>query len=961
MNLTIDFETRSACDIKKHGAWVYSEDPTTEVLCLACKWEGQKPWVVIPSDKEKVAATMNAIARATTILAHNVSFEAAIWQNVCVKRYGWPPLLAGRLRCSAAKASMHALPRALGNAGDALMLPQQKDPMGYRIMMKMCRPRQPKITEDPNGLYWQEDPKDFEMLYKYCIQDVIAEEALSNALRDLPEKELKIWQLDQVINARGIQVDLVAAHAMLAMVAEHEGKLLKELVRLTNGGVRTAKQVEQLRGHLRALGVDLPDLTVATVTAALKGELPDKVRSILEIRKSLGRSSSAKYKSMVDRASSDGRVRGSLLYHGSSTGRWCTTGDSEVLTPKGWVRLDAWDEKSDAIACWKPEGDIRFMHASKTEFELPGEEGLVQVKSRWISGSYTSEHRIPCLSSRKNLNIAKAEDLLSVRKDVLTSGILKGEVFISDALTRVIVMTQADGYVCAKSGSGRMVRFHFKKTRKIERARAVLEAAGISFRERIYAGVTSIIIRWADAPPEMKTAKTFDSGVLHCNPRVFIDELKYWDGCVDLENSLTGFGYSTASKTNAEWATTMAHLAGMSASVTLRNRQHPGWAPSFRVYIRARTTGRLNPKDATLVPFIGKVYCPITPTGFFLMRHQGKICVTGNSGAGIQPQNFPSRIKVSAPPEEMLNVIMMGGLALHNALYDDDPMSTAGALTRSVLVAAEGKELIAGDYSAIEGRGLAWLAGEESELEVYRSDKDVYVATASMILHKAYEDITKDERNRVGKVATLACGYGGSVGAVRKFGGEGLLDDEIVSQIVRPWREAHPRTVAFWYELERACMSAVAEKGKIFSARGISYTVRDQFLMCRLPPGRLLFYYDPRIMPVRTSWGEDKDSVTYMTVDSLSHKWRRTNTYAGKLAENCTQAICRDIMAEAMLRMEEAGYPIVITVHDEIVCEVTEGFGSVEEFEGLMCKVPEWATGFPIRASGWRGKRYKKG
>ena len=229
-----------------------------------------------------------------------------------------------------------------------------------------------------------------------------------------------------------------------------------------------------------------------------------------------------------------------------------------------------------------------------------------------------------------------------------------------------------------------------------------------------------------------------------------------------------------------------------------------------------------------------------------------------------------------------------------------------------------------------------------------------------MILHKPYDQITKDERQSPGKIATLACGYGGSVGAVRKFGGEGMSDDEIKEQIVWPWREAHPMTARFWRELEDACMNAVKCRSQIFSAQAISFRVQSKFLFCRLPSGRLLRYYDPQILPMETSWGEIKDCVTYMTVDSLTKKWVRTNTYGGKLAENVTQAICRDLMAEAMLRLEAVSYPLVLTVHDEIVSEVPEGFGSVEEFERIMCEVPTWAQGFPIKASGWRGKRYKK-
>ncbi len=222
------------------------------------------------------------------------------------------------------------------------------------------------------------------------------------------------------------------------------------------------------------------------------------------------------------------------------------------------------------------------------------------------------------------------------------------------------------------------------------------------------------------------------------------------------------------------------------------------------------------------------------------------------------------------------------------------------------------------------------------------------------------------------------CGYGGGAGAVRKFNGHELIEEElkrqglkgarleekvnerILEQIVRPWREAHPRTVQFWGGLETACVSAVREPGKVCFCRAVGFRVQNRFLMCRLPSGRLLYYYDPKIEPSVTSWGETKDSVTYMTVDGMTKKWIRANTYGGKLAENVTQAICRDLMAEAMLRVEKAGYEIVLTVHDELVCEVPEGFGSVEELEKLMCIVPPWAAGFPVKAEGWRGKRYKK-
>ena len=187
-----------------------------------------------------------------------------------------------------------------------------------------------------------------------------------------------------------------------------------------------------------------------------------------------------------------------------------------------------------------------------------------------------------------------------------------------------------------------------------------------------------------------------------------------------------------------------------------------------------------------------------------------------------------------------------------------------------------------------------------------------------------------------------------------------MTDDEIREQIVNPWREAHPMTVKFWYALEEACMAAVANPSRVTSARSIQFRVSGSFLMMRLPSGRLIYYYDPQILPCETSWGETKDCVTYMTVHSITKKWVRTNTYAGKLAENATQAVARDLMALAMLRVEAAGYPVVLSVHDELISEVPEGFGSVAEFEQIMCELPPWAAGLPLKAAGWRGRRYRK-
>jgi DNA polymerase len=186
---------------------------------------------------------------------------------------------------------------------------------------------------------------------------------------------------------------------------------------------------------------------------------------------------------------------------------------------------------------------------------------------------------------------------------------------------------------------------------------------------------------------------------------------------------------------------------------------------------------------------------------------------------------------------------------------------------------------------------------------------------------------------------------------------EGWLASELTKAA---WRAKHPAIVQLWRTLEDGCFAAVQDKGATVLAGPVRYRVAMGFLWCRLPSGRCLAYGAPHIREVETSWGERKPSVTYMGVNSQTKKWERQVLYGGLACENIVQAISRDILAAGMLAVEAAGYPIVMHTHDEIVSEVPRGFGSVEEFEGLMCRLPSWAAGLPVAAEGWRGVRYRK-
>lgn len=331
--------------------------------------------------------------------------------------------------------------------------------------------------------------------------------------------------------------------------------------------------------------------------------------------------------------------------------------------------------------------------------------------------------------------------------------------------------------------------------------------------------------------------------------------------------------------------------------------------------------------------------------------------IVSNSGRNIQLQNLPqNHIKTLS---EARTLLKLGEFELLEALYDNVP-DVLSQLIRTMLIPRDGCEFIICDFSAIEARVLAWLAGEEWRLEAFRNGEDIYCASASKMFGKpVVKNGENGELRQKGKVAELACGYQGGTNALRAMGAleMGLTEDDLPG-LISDWREANPKIVQFWWDVERTVMKAYRdytakplEEAKSLMVGKVSIECVKGALRIKLPSERKLTYLNPKMV---------MNEHGYEALSFKNGNKHRTEMYAGKYVENITQATARDLLAEALLRLERAGLDVVAHVHDEVIVEVPKNSVGVKDVEAIMNRVPDWAFGLPISSSGYRGDFYYK-
>ena len=333
------------------------------------------------------------------------------------------------------------------------------------------------------------------------------------------------------------------------------------------------------------------------------------------------------------------------------------------------------------------------------------------------------------------------------------------------------------------------------------------------------------------------------------------------------------------------------------------------------------------------------------------------------AGRLVQVQNLPRTY--TQPLELARNLVKQRKLDNLRLIYGSVP-DTLSQLIRTAFVASDGNVLIDADFSAIEARVISWLAGEQWRLEVFKTHGKIYEASASQMFGVPIERIKKGNPEyalrQKGKVAELALGYQGGAGALINMGAldMGIPEDDL-PDIVQRWRDTNKRICDLWYKMNSSAVEAISTGSSVGVGRLLVSCDYDavhevEYLTVLLPSGRKLYYNSPQIG--ENKWGGP--SISYMGMDQTTKKWKRIETYGGKLVENCVQAVARDCLAQAIENLEKEGLPVVFHIHDEVVIDCRADTATLDDVVNIMSRPIPWAPGLPLNADGWVGGFFKK-
>ena len=896
MTTHVDLETRSALDLKKCGVHRYAEDPSTEIILAAGQGSG------LP------------------LMSHNAQFE-----RVMLNANGGSVRPEDQV-CTMARAAALSLPMSLDKCCEALAAPVQKDQAGYRLMLKMCKAG------------YQPRPGELERLQAYCDQDVEAEMALDKLLPPLSASEQRLWVLDQKINDRGFAIDVPLVEAAHAAVLEAKKRADRKMWELTGGEVSKCTETARIVRWLRGRGIPCDSIAEGEVDELLiKASLFDDgaARAVVELRAASARA--FKFQSMLDCVCRDGRIRGTLAYHGALSGRW--TG--RLVQPQNFKRVETEDDERLVATTVKARGRGADLHT----LSLIARACIVAPPGKKLVGGDFSN-----IEGRINAWLAGEK----WKVEAFARGDPMYETMAARILNKpVTAVAKEDRQIWGKVPELACLG----PDTLVITDRGLVPIEEVRATDKLWDGVEWVL----------------HGGLVDRGPKAMI-ELNGLELTPDHPVLLgeTWFEAQTVAS-DPHWS----RLASANASGSLRSPAFLSglqrvsdslWCavPALRMNteLTPAILGQVDRLAATVVQNakrgIGGRTTGVTRT-LSPMTHIDAGCLTAYRHVLIGATTL------------VTPGIPTTGFAEYRCLRLGEAIDELSSYTSQVW--ADGMT------QALSLIGKTWPEDTNQEtsdsLRARRTartlERSASYSGGSTSWRGAFDIAHAGPRNRFmvwgidGPLIVHNCGYQGGVNAFNRMGANyGVsVDSALAKRVVTEWRSENPAIVDSWRELQEAGIEATSAKGVEVSAlRGrVAYRHAKGFLWCRLPSGRVLAY--PGAVVERKSRvvvidGEEVEFNNWGVSFWHGTPFRKVDLYGGMQCAHVVSGTARDILAGAMHRIEAAGYPIVLTVHDEALSEVDQGFGSAAHYQQIMEAREPWFDGLPLAAKAWEDVRYTK-
>lgn len=961
--MSVDVETYSSADLPSCGVYKYVEARDFEILLIGYSLDGGpvrvhdcttgEPW---PEDFLRALTDPNVEKRA-----YNAAFERQAFARILGE-----PMPPEQWDCTMVRALTLGLPGSLAAAGAALGLPEDKlkDARGKALINYFSKPCRPTKT---NGGRTRNlpahDPDKWALYIEYNRQDVVTEMAIREKLDayPLPASERRLWCLDQRMNDRGVRIDVPMVERIVAHDVLRRDALQDEARRIT--GLANPNSLQQLKGWLQRRGVDMASVTKDTTEAALAGVLPDDVRRVLEIRRALGKTSVAKYSTMLDAVCKDGRLRGILQFYGANrTGRWAgrlvQTHNlaRNTLPDLALARELTAEGRFDELETLFGEPAFVFSELVRTAF-IPSDgrrfvvSDFSAIEARVISWIAGEEWRLDAFRSGKDIYCETASAMYhvpvvkhGVNGDLRQRGkvaelacIAEGQLVLTDQglvpiedVTTDMRLWDGEEWVhhdgVVYKGDRRTINYGGLEATEDHIVWAEVEGKYRKIRFGDAAARGSCLVQSGAGREAVRLAtdrfarKTIlkrlarlpgADGVHRLRPQKLDDSREYDAG----QNE----GMPELLAAEGSPALDGSPVHGCEAAMR---------EPEGRRLQELRGQGdplRLPERDGRLPVYDRDLRDPRQGDGDRQDRHQRGLCPGEPQVRG--PQN-----KLREQAEHDPQQVRPGKLALRENY--GDPETVAGYV--------EGRDHQGcGESGAGEAEKLARNPGTARVYDIRNAGRRHRFTVSDVLVHN--------------------CGYQGGVGAMRRMDRSGTIPEEELQSVVDQWRAANPRIVKLWQTFEAAARSAINGKRyavyKIRDGATLMFSRAGGALFVRLPSGRSICYQGARIREDASG----KRSIVYMGVNQETKQWGENETYGGKIVENVVQAVARDCLAEAMTRVEAMGYEIVMHVHDEIIVDVPrEDTDALERINAAMGAPIDWAPGLPLKGDGFECEFYQK-